>query len=54
MARLMVGGHMTQELATMAYASIVSRKIDRIALMIAALNDLEVKFGNILTAYVQA
>ena len=36
------------------YASIVIRETIRIALMIAALNDLEVKLGNILNAYVQA
>ena len=52
-ARL-VAGHMTKVLATITYASIVSKEIVRIALMIAALNDLEVKMGNILNAYVQA
>ena len=39
---------------TIMYASIVSREPVRIALMIAALNNLEVKLGNILNAYVQA
>ena len=40
--------------ATFTYASIVSRYTVRIALMIAALNDLEIKFADILNAYVQA
>ena len=40
--------------ATIMYASLVSRETVRIALMTAALNDLEVKSGNILIAYVQA
>ena len=45
---------MTDAPATIMYASVVSRETDRIALMIATLNDLEVKLGNILNAYVQA
>ena len=45
---------MTEALATITYASIVSRETARIALMIATLNDLEVKLGDILNAYVQA
>ena len=53
-ARLVAGGHMTKALATIIYASIVSRETVRIVLMIATLNDLEVKSGNILNAYVQA
>ena len=40
--------------ATITYANIMSRETVRIALMIATLNDLEVKSGNILNAYVQA
>ena len=43
---------MTESLATITYTSVVSREIGRIALMIAALNDIEVKLGNILNAYV--
>ena len=53
-ARLMAGGHMIEALAYMMYSSIVSRETVRIALMIAALNDLEVKSGNFLNACVQA
>ena len=45
---------MTTTLATIAYASIMSRVTVRISLMISALNDLEVKLGDILNAYVQA
>ena len=36
------------------YARVVSRETVRVALMIATLNDLEVKSGNIMNAYVQA
>ena len=45
---------MTKALATITYASKVSRQTVRTVLMIATLNDLEVKSGNILNAYVQA
>ena len=53
-ARLVAGGHRTEALATIMYTSIVSRETVRIALVIATLNDLEVKLGNILNTYVQA
>ena len=52
--RLMAGGHMTKAPATIMYASVVSRETVRIVLMIAALNNLEVKLGNILIACVHA
>ena len=45
---------MTKALTTITHANIVSRETVRIALMIAALNDLEVKLGVILNAYIQA
>ena len=45
---------MTKSLATITYASVVLRETVRLALMIAALNDLEVKSGSILNAYVQS
>ena len=45
---------MTQALDTITYARIVSRETVRIASIIANLNDLEVKLGNIFNAYVQA
>ena len=52
-ARLVAGDHMTKALATIMYAGIMSRETVRIPLMIATLNDLEVKPGNILNAYIQ-
>ena len=52
-ARLVAGDHMTKAPTTIMYASVVSRETVRIALMIATLNDLEVKSGNILNPYVQ-
>ena len=45
---------MTKAKATVTYANVVSRETVRIAQMMAALNDLEVKSGDILNAYVQA
>ena len=42
-ARLVVGGHTTERPATITYASVVSRESVRIALLLAALNDVEVK-----------
>ena len=49
-ARLVAGGHTTDPPATITYASVVSRETVRIALMIAALNDLKVKMGDVLNA----
>ncbi len=53
-ARLVAGGHMTKAPATITYASIVSRKTVRIALLMAALNDLHVKVRDVLNAYITA
>jgi hypothetical protein len=53
-ARLVTGSHKTEALAMITYASIVSCKMVRIALTLAALNDLEVKAGIILNAYIMA
>ncbi|KAL7524009.1 hypothetical protein ACHAWF_000783 [Thalassiosira exigua] len=53
-ARLVAGGHVTEALATMTNASIVSRETVRLALTIAALNDLEVKCGDVMNAYITA
>ena len=53
-ARLVAGGNQTEAPATMTYASVVSRETVRIALTIAALNDLEVKVGDVLNAYITA
>ena len=53
-ARLVAGGHRTEAPATITYASVVSRETVLLALTIAALNDLEVKVGNVLNAYITA
>jgi len=53
-ARLVTGGHMTGAPATITYASVVSWETVRLALTIAALNDLEVKVGDVLYAYITA
>ena len=44
---------MTKALATITYANVMYNETVRITLMIATLNDLEVKLGNILNAYVK-
>jgi hypothetical protein len=53
-AQLVAGGHKTKASATITYASVVSRETVRIALMLAALNDLQVKAGDVLNAYITA
>jgi hypothetical protein len=51
-ARLVAGGHLTEAPATITYASVVSRETMHLALTFASLNDLEVKVGNVLNAYI--
>lgn len=53
-ARMVAGGHTTETPASLTYASVVSRDSIRIALTMAALNDLEVKAGDIQNAYLTA
>src|SRR4029079_6717373 len=53
-ARLVAGGHMTEAPAVLTYSSVVSRESVRIALMLAALNDLEVKGSDVQNAYLTA
>jgi hypothetical protein len=53
-ARLVAGGNMTKAPPTITYASVVSRETVRLVLTIAALNDLEVKVGDVLNAYITA
>ena len=53
-ARLVAGGHTTKVPACVTYASVVSRETVRIALTLAALNDLEVKVADIQNAYITA
>ena len=48
----MAKGHMTKALATIACASIVSRETVRTALIIAALNNLDIKLVDILNSCV--
>jgi hypothetical protein len=53
-AQLVAGGHMTEAPPTITYASVVSRETVCLALTIAALNNLEVKVGDVLNAYITA
>ena len=53
-ARYVAGGHATVAPPTLTYASVVSRESVRIALTLAALNDLEVKKSDIQNAYLTA
>jgi hypothetical protein len=53
-ARMVAGGHMTEAPAVMTYASVVSRESVRIALTLAALNDLQVKASDVMNAYLTA
>ena len=53
-ARLVTGGHMTETPKCMTYSSVVSRDTIRIAMTLAALNDLDVKAGDAMNAYVTA
>ena len=50
-ARLVAGGHKTEAPATITYASVVSRETVHIALLMAALNDLKVKVGDVLRRF---
>lgn len=52
--RMVAGGHMVEAPATITYAGVVSRDTVRIALTIAALNELEVKACDIQNAYLTA
>ena len=53
-ARLVAGGHMTTAPSSVTYASVVSRETVRMALMLAALNDLDVQCGDVMNAYITA
>ncbi len=50
----MTSGHWTKAPATITYASVVSHETVRLALTFASLNDLEVKVGDVLNAYITA
>ena len=53
-ARYVAGGHTTEPPATITYASVVSRESVRIALTLAALNDIQVKTSDIQNAFLAA
>ena len=53
-ARLVSGGHMTTVPADVTYASVVLRETVRIDLNLSARNDLQVKCGDVLNAYITA
>ena len=53
-ARLVASGHRTKAPATITYASMVSRETVCLALTIVSLNDLKVKVGDVLNAYITA
>jgi hypothetical protein len=53
-ARMVAGGHTTEAPATLTYSSVVSRDSVRIALTIAALNDLKILACDIQNAYLTA
>jgi hypothetical protein len=53
-ARFVAGGHTTETPASLTYASVVSRDSVRIALLVAALNDLNVVVCDIQNAYLTA
>ena len=53
-ARLVAGGHLTDPPASITYASVVSRESVRIAFMLAALNELDVKAADVGNAYLNA
>jgi hypothetical protein len=53
-ARLVAGGHWTEAPATITYASVVSRETVHLGPTIASLNDLKVKVGDVLNAYITA
>jgi hypothetical protein len=51
-AKLVAGGHRTKAPATITYASVVSGETVHLALTIASLNDIKVKVGDALNAYI--
>ena len=53
-ARLVAGGHVTKAPATMTYASVVGRDTVKIALLLVAPNNLNVKVNDVLNAYITA
>ena len=52
--QLVNGGHVTEAPATVTYSSVVARDTVRITLLLAVLNDLDIKVGDVLNAYITA
>ena len=53
-AQLVAGGHMTETPKCMTYSNVVGQETVHISLTIAALNNLQVKAGDVMNAYVTA
>jgi hypothetical protein len=53
-SRMVAGGHMVEAPPFLTYASVVSRDTVRIALLMAALHDLDVKAADVENAYLTA
>ena len=53
-ARFVAGGHTTEAPSTLTYSSVVSQDSVRIALLLAALNDVDLKSLDIQNAYLTA
>ena len=53
-ARLVAGGHATKAPATLTYTSVMSRETVCIALLLAALNDINIWATDVLNAYITA
>ncbi|MHA7927589.1 MAG: Ty1/Copia family ribonuclease HI, partial [Marinobacter sp.] len=53
-ARFVAGGHLTDAPSSITYSSVVSRDSVRIALLVAALNDLDIQACDIGNAYLNA
>ena len=53
-SRIVAAGNMTEPPTSVTYATVVSRETVRIALTMAALNNLDVKAGDIQNAYITA
>jgi hypothetical protein len=53
-ARFVAGGHKTEPPKALIYSSVVSRDSVRLALLIAGLNDLEIRLTDIKNAYLNA
>ena len=50
--RLIVGGHMTKTAATLAYVSVVSQETVWLALLLAALNNVDIWAADVLNTYI--